>query len=59
MQQGAMFILVLLWVIAILIMLAVLKGYDNSNEENTYRIDSKSMHIARIDPSPQQSEICL
>lgn len=54
-----MFILVLLWVIAILIMLAVLRGCNNSNEENTYRIDSNSMHIARIDSSPQQSETCL
>ena len=33
MQQGAVIILIFLWVLAIIIILAVLKGYDDSDNQ--------------------------
>jgi hypothetical protein len=56
MQQGAVIILIFLWVLAIIIILAVLKGYDDSDNPNALSAISYSSNSKQL---PQTYILCL
>lgn len=56
MQQGAAIILIFLWVLAIIIMLFVLRGSDDSALEVSTSSNSYSSHSK---PLPQIALLCL
>ena len=56
MQQGAVIILIFLWVLAIIIILAVLKGYDYSDNQKAIIAISYSSNSKQL---PQTYLSCL
>ena len=56
MQQGAVIILIFLWVIAIIVIIALLRGYDDSERQNATSAHSYSTYSKQV---PQTSLLCL
>ena len=56
MQQGALIILIFLWVLAIIVILAVLKGYDDSDNQKATSAISYSSNTKQL---PETYLSCL
>ena len=56
MQQGAVIILIFLWILAFIVILTVLKGYEDSDNANAVTANAYSLHSNQL-PQPYMS--CL